>query len=68
MGIKDANNMGAAMAPAFCETLITHFLDTGRSPNYYDSIISGDLGQILIDKTKLTPAKILVAFVTTGCI
>ena len=46
MGIKDANNMGAAMAPAFCDTLITHFLDTGRSPNYYDAIISGDLGHI----------------------
>ena len=46
MGIKDANNMGAAMAPAFCDTLITHFLDTGRSPSYYDSIISGDLGHI----------------------
>lgn len=46
MGIKDANNMGAAMAPAFCETLITHFLDTGRSPNYYDAIISGDLGHV----------------------
>ena len=46
MGIKDANNMGAAMAPAFCETLITHFLDTGRSPSYYDAIISGDLGHI----------------------
>ena len=46
MGIKDANNMGAAMAPAFCETLTTHFLDTGRSPNYYDAIISGDLGHV----------------------
>ena len=46
MGIKDANNMGAAMAPAFCDTLITHFLDTGRSPNYYDLILSGDLGHI----------------------
>lgn len=46
MGIKDANNMGVAMAPAFCETLITHFLDTGRSPNYYDAIISGDLGHV----------------------
>lgn len=56
MGIKDANNMGAAMAPAFCETLITHFLDTGRSPNYYDAIISGDLGhvgkEIVIDIAK----------------
>lgn len=26
------------------------------------------IGQILIDKTKLTPAKILVIYVTTGCI
>ena len=46
MGIKDANNMGAAMAPAFADTLVTHFLDTGRTPNYYDAIISGDLGYI----------------------
>ena len=46
MGIKDANNMGAAMAPSLVDTLITHFKDTGRSPNYYDAIISGDLGHI----------------------
>ena len=46
MGIKDANNMGAAMAPAFIDTLITHFEDTGRSPNYYDAMSSGDLGQL----------------------
>ena len=46
MGIKDANNMGAAMAPAFIDTLIAHFEDTGRTPNYYDEIISGDLGYI----------------------
>ena len=46
MGIKDANNMGAAMAPAFIDTLIAHFLDTGRSPDYYDLILSGDLGYV----------------------
>ena len=46
MGIKDANNMGAAMAPAFADTLITHFQDTGRNPSYYDVIASGDLGYI----------------------
>ena len=46
MGIKDANNMGAAMAPAAFDTLITHFRDTGRSPSYYDAIITGDLGYI----------------------
>ena len=34
------------MAPAFCDTLVTHFLDTGRNPSYYDAIISGDLGKI----------------------
>lgn len=46
MGIKDGNNMGAAMAPAFCDTLTTHFLDSGRNPSYYDAIISGDLGYV----------------------
>ena len=46
MGIKDANNMGAAMAPAALATLITHLRDTGRKPSYYDAIITGDLGHI----------------------
>ncbi len=44
--IKDANNMGAAMAPAALDTLITHFQDTGRKPSYYDAIFTGDLGYI----------------------
>ena len=44
--IKDANNMGAAMAPAAVDTLLTHFKDTGRKPDYYDAIFSGDLGKI----------------------
>ncbi len=46
MGIKDANNMGAAMAPAAVDTLWQHFEDTRRDSNYYDLIITGDLGQI----------------------
>lgn len=46
MGIKDANNMGAAMATAALDTLITHLQDTGRKPTYYDAIITGDLGHI----------------------
>ncbi|MBQ7032309.1 MAG: stage V sporulation protein AD [Clostridia bacterium] len=46
MGIKDANNMGAAMAPAFVSTVKAHFEDTGRTPNDYDLIISGDLGAV----------------------
>lgn len=52
MGIKDANNMGAAMAPAALDTLLTHFSDTGRKPSDYDAIITGDLG--LIGKDILT--------------
>ena len=46
MGIKDANNMGAAMAPAALDTLVCHFKDTGRAPSYYDAIITGDLGHV----------------------
>ena len=46
MGIKDANNMGAAMAGAAADTLLTHFKDTGRKPSDYDAIFSGDLGYI----------------------
>ena len=45
-GIKDANNMGSAMAPAAISTIITHLKDTGRAPTYYDAIITGDLGHV----------------------
>lgn len=45
-GIKDSNQMGAAMAPAAMDTLYTHFKDTGRAPEYYDMILTGDLGYI----------------------
>lgn len=45
-GIKDANNMGAAMAPAAVDTLSAHFRDTGRQPDFYDIILSGDLGYV----------------------
>ncbi len=43
-GITDANNMGAAMAPAFVDTMVNHFKDTGRKVTDYDLIVSGDLG------------------------
>ncbi|NLL56546.1 MAG: stage V sporulation protein AD [Clostridiales bacterium] len=43
-GVSDANDMGAAMAPAAMDTLIAHFRDTGRKPDYYDLIATGDLG------------------------
>ena len=45
-GINDANNMGAAMAPAAYDTLCAHFTDTGRAPEYYDAIFTGDLGAL----------------------
>lgn len=45
LGINDVNNMGAAMAPATCDTIVTHLKDTGRTPEYYDMIITGDLGK-----------------------
>jgi len=43
-GIKDANNMGAAMAPAAYETIKAHFQDLSLSPADYDLIVTGDLG------------------------
>lgn len=44
MGITDANNMGAAMAPAVISTLKRYFKASGNKPSDYDKIITGDLG------------------------
>lgn len=43
-GITDANNMGAAMAPAAVDTLMRYFDGTDTSPDDYDRIFTGDLG------------------------
>lgn len=45
-GIKDANQMGAAMAPAAVDTLLNHLEDMGRGIDYYDLVVTGDLGFI----------------------
>ncbi len=45
-GIKDANNMGAAMAPAAYDTLRAFFTETDTAPEDYDRIITGDLGEL----------------------
>ena len=45
-GVTDTNNMGAAMAPAAYDTLCAHFQDTGRGPDFYDCIVTGDLGEL----------------------
>ena len=44
MGITDANNMGAAMAPAAVSTLMRYFDESGTYPVDYDLIVTGDLG------------------------
>ncbi len=46
LGIKDANNMGAAMAPAAHETIRAHFEDLSTAPEDFDLIVTGDLGQL----------------------
>lgn len=55
-GVKDAQNMGACMAPAAADVLQQHFSDFGTTPDDYDKIITGDLGyvgqKILIDLLK----------------
>ncbi|MGN1418840.1 MAG: stage V sporulation protein AD [Acutalibacteraceae bacterium] len=42
--ITDANNMGAAMAPAACKTIYDFLSDTNTKPSDYDLILTGDLG------------------------
>lgn len=44
MGIRDMNNMGAAMAPAAADTLLHFWRDTGTVADDYDFIATGDLG------------------------
>ena len=45
-GIKDSMNMGAAMAPAACDTIYQNLVDFDRKPEDYDQIITGDLGYV----------------------
>lgn len=45
-GVKDSMNMGACMAPAAADTILHNLLDFGVQPEYYDKIITGDLGYI----------------------
>ena len=55
-GIKDSMNMGACMAPAACDTIYRHLKDFDRQPDFYDKIVTGDLGTVgqtvLIDLLK----------------
>ena len=46
LGITDANNMGAAMAPAAYHTIRAHFDDLGCAAGDFDLIVTGDLGAV----------------------
>lgn len=56
MGIKNVFNMGAVMAPAAATTIYQHLKDLNRKPDYYDLILTGDLGiygkKVLVDYMK----------------
>lgn len=68
-GVRDSMNMGAAMAPAAAACIAAHFQDFGRSPSYYDKIITGDLGavgrEILLDL--LAQKNMDIGFIHTDC-
>ncbi len=44
-GVRDAANMGAAMAPAAADTLLRFFSESHTAPTDYDAIVTGDLGR-----------------------
>ena len=45
-GLKDSQNMGACMAPAAMDTILTNLQDFNRTVEEYDRIITGDLGSV----------------------
>jgi stage V sporulation protein AD len=69
-GETDANNMGAAMAPAVADTILNHLKDLDRQPDYYDLIITGDLGligmQLVLEILKRSDIKNLNNFSDCG--
>ena len=44
MGCLDASHMGAVMTPAAAEVYVTHLKELNRTPEYYDLVLTGDLG------------------------
>ncbi len=71
-GIKDASNMGAAMAPAAADTLCRFFDETATSPADYDGIFTGDLGQegkrILRELMQMENIEMGEAYEDCGCL
>jgi len=70
-GISDANNMGAAMAPAAYTTLRAHFDDLNMAPEDYDLIVTGDLGclgkEIVLDFFQRDGVDLQNAYDDCGC-
>ncbi len=70
-GISDANNMGAAMAPAAYATLKKHFENTDTTPSDYDLIATGDLGEVgrktIIDLFSHDGVDISKNYIDCGC-
>ena len=70
-GIKDANNMGAAMAPAAYDTIRAHLEDLSLTPTDYDLIVTGDLGslgkQIVLDLFQQEGVDIGSVYDDCGC-
>jgi len=61
LGVKDANNMVDAMAPAAAQTIKEYLKNSGTKAEDYDMIITGDLGRVgtkllkeLLEKEKIT--------------
>ena len=46
LGINDPNYVGAVMAPSCAETIYNHFINFNIKPNYYDLVLTGDLGSV----------------------
>ena len=69
LGVKDANNMGAAMAPAACDTLSCLLREMGAKPEDFDCIVTGDLGHVGADilLTLLREDKIDLSPVYSDC-
>ena len=71
LGVKDVNNMGAAMAPAAADTIKTFLTDTGLEPRDFDMILTGDLGTVgsslMLELLEREDIKILSCHRDCGC-